>query len=333
MNNITFTHPIFFAFLFILIPIIFFWWKNKKNHHIPFTISSTKGFGEKSTGLAKWLPSLFVLRIVAIISLIIALARPQSVDVSTQVKVTDGVDIVLSMDVSGSMLSRDLKPNRLEALKEVAGDFIKARVNDRLGLVVYSAEAYTKSPVTSDKNVLLNQLSDVKYDRVINDGTGIGVGLGTAINRLKESPAKSKVIILMTDGVNNSGVIDPILAADIAKEYNIKVYTIGIGTNGMAETPVAINEKGDIQYKRMKVEIDEQLMKTIATKTNGKYFRATDKKSLEQIYSEINQLEKTKIDETKYVEKTEWFRPLALLALLCLIIEFLLRRTLFKGIV
>lgn len=333
MNNITFTHPIYLFLLLVLIPIIYFWWKNKKNHHIPFTLSSTKGFGDKPTGLAKWLPSLFVMRMVAITALIIGLARPQSVDVSTKVKVTDGVDIVLSTDVSGSMLSKDLKPNRLEALKEVAADFIKARVNDRVGLVVYAAEAYTKSPVTSDKSALLNQLADVKYDQIIQDGTGIGVGLGTAVNRLKDSPAKSRVIILMTDGVNNSGLIDPLMAADIAKEYKIKVYTIGIGTNGMAETPVAINEKGEIQFQKMKVEIDEQLMKNIASRTGGKYFRATDKKSLESIYDEINQLEKTKIDETKYVQKTEWFRPLALLALLMLVIEFVLRRTLFKGIV
>lgn len=333
MNNITFTHPEYLFLLFILLPIIYFWWKNKKNHHIPFTISSTKGFGVKETGLAKWLPSLFVLRIVAILGLIIALARPQSVDVSSRVKVTDGVDIVLSVDVSGSMLAKDLNPNRLEALKDVASDFIKSRVNDRLGLVVYASEAYTKSPVTSDKNALLNQLSDVKYDPIIQDGTGIGVGLGTAINRLKESPAKSRVVILMTDGVNNSGLIDPLMAADIAKEYKIKVYTIGIGTNGMAEMPVAVNEKGDIQYKKMKVEIDEQLMKNIANRTGGKYFRATDKKTLGAIYDEINDLEKTKIDETKFVQKTEWFRIFALIALFVLVLEFLLRRTLFKGIV
>lgn len=333
MNNIAFTHPIYLWFLLILVPLVYFWWKNKKNHHIPFTLSSTKGFGDKPTGLAKWLPALFVIRLLAIAALVVGLARPQSVDVSTKVKVTDGVDIVLATDVSGSMLAKDLKPNRLEALKDVAAEFIKARVNDRLGLVVYAAEAYTKSPVTSDKNALLNQLADVKYDNIIQDGTGIGVGLGTAVNRVKDSPAKSKVIILMTDGVNNAGLIDPLMAADIAKEFQIKVYTIGIGTNGMAETPVAINDKGEIQYKKMKVEIDEQLMKEIAHRTGGKYFRATDKKTLEEIYNEINQMEKTKIDETKYVHKTEWFRIFALFALLALVSEFILRKTLFKGIV
>lgn len=333
MNNITFTHPGFLFLFLLLIPIIYFWWQNKKNHHIPFTLSTTKGFGEKETGLAKWLPLLFVCKVLAISALIIALARPQSVDVSTKVKVTDGVDIVLAIDVSGSMLSKDLEPNRLEALKDVASEFIQARISDRLGIVVYAAEAYTKTPVTSDKSVVLNSLADVKYDRIIQDGTGIGVGLGTAINRLKDSPAKSKVIILMTDGVNNAGLIDPLLAADMAKEMDVKVYTIGIGTNGMADTPISINERGEIMYKKMKVEIDEELMKTIAHRTNGKYFRATNKKSLEEIYSEINQLEKTKIDETKYVQKTDWFRPFALFAFFILLVEFVLRRTLFKGIV
>ncbi len=243
------------------------------------------------------------------------------------------MDIVLATDVSGSMLSRDLKPNRLEALKSVAADFIKERTDDRLGIVVYAAEAYTKAPVTSDKNMLLNQLADIKYDRIIQDGTGIGVGLATAVNRLKDSKAKSKVVILMTDGVNNSGLIDPQMAADIAKEFKIKVYTIGIGTNGMAETPVSIKPNGELEYKRMKVEIDENLMKIIAQKTGGKYFRATDTKRLENIYDEINQLEKTKIDEQKFVQRTELFRPLALLALVLLLVEFISRKTLFKGFV
>src|SRR5690554_1612374 len=193
--------------------------------------------------------------------------------------------------------------------------------------------SYTKAPVTSDKNVLLNQLADIKYDRIIQDGTGIGVGLATAVNRLKDSEAKSKVVILMTDGVNNSGLIDPQMAADIAKEFNIKVYTIGIGTNGMAETPVAIKPNGELEYKRMKVEIDEELMKSIALKTGGQYFRATDTKSLERIYKEINQLEKTKIDEQNFVQRSELFRPLVLLALILLLAEFISRKTLFKGFV
>lgn len=333
MSNITFLNPQFFWLLLLLLPLGWYWYVNRKNEKVPVKISSIQGFKNSKTLLTKMYPLLFVLRAVAFAALIVALARPQTVDKSTKSKITNGVDIVLATDVSGSMLSRDLKPNRLEALKGVAADFIKQRTDDRLGIVVYAAEAYTKAPVTSDKDMLLNQLADIKYDRIIQDGTGIGVGLATAVNRLKDSKAKSKVVILMTDGVNNSGLIDPQMAADIAKEFKIKVYTIGIGTNGMAETPVAILPNGDLKYDRVKVEIDENLMKTIAQKTGGKYFRATDTKKLENIYDEINQLEKTKIDEQKFVQRTELFRPLALLALVLLLIEFISRKTLFKGFV
>ena len=333
MSNITFLNPQFFWLLLLLLALGWYWYVNRKNEKVPVKISSIQGFKNSKTLLTKMYPLLFVLRAVAFAALIVALARPQTVDKSTKSKITNGVDIVLATDVSGSMLSRDLKPNRLEALKSVAADFIKERTDDRLGIVVYAAEAYTKAPVTSDKNMLLNQLADIKYDRIIQDGTGIGVGLATAVNRLKDSKAKSKVVILMTDGVNNSGLIDPQMAADIAKEYKIKVYTIGIGTNGMAETPVAILPNGDLKYDRVKVEIDEALMKSIAQKTGGKYFRATDTKRLENIYDEINQLEKTKIDEQKFVQRTELFRSLVLLALGLLVIEYLSRKTIFKGFV
>lgn len=333
MSNITFLNPQFFWLLLLLLPLGWYWYVNRKNEKVPVKISSIQGFKNSKTLLTKMYPLLFVLRAVAFAALIVALARPQTVDKSTKSKITNGVDIVLATDVSGSMLSRDLKPNRLEALKSVAADFIKERTDDRLGIVVYAAEAYTKAPVTSDKNMLLNQLADIKYDRIIQDGTGIGVGLATAVNRLKDSKAKSKVVILMTDGVNNSGLIDPHMAADIAKEFKIKVYTIGIGTNGMAETPVSINPNGELEYKRMKVEIDEKLMKTIAQKTGGKYFRATDTKRLQDIYKEINQLEKTKIDEQNFVQRTELFRSLVLFALILLVIEFTSRKTIFKGFV
>ncbi len=333
MSNITFLHPHFFWLLLLLLPLGWYWYTNRKNEKVPVKISNIQGFKATKTLLAKIYPLLFVLRILAFATLVVALARPQAVDQSTKTKITNGIDIVLSTDVSGSMLARDLKPNRLEALKKVAADFIKDRANDRLGIVVYAAEAYTKSPVTSDKNVLLNALEDIKYDRIIQDGTAIGVGLATAVNRLKDSQAKSKVVILMTDGVNNSGLVDPQMAADIAKEFKIKVYTIGIGTNGMAETPVAINPRGELEYKRMKVEIDEELMKSIALKTGGKYFRATDTKSLEKIYEEINQLEKTKIDEQNFVQRSELFRPFVLFALILLLIDFISRKTLFKGFV
>ncbi len=333
MSNITFLHPIFF-WLFLLLPVlVYLWIKNKNKQNVALKISSVKGFQGKKTLLAKLQPALFALRLLAISALIVALARPQTVDTSTKTKSTNGVDMVMAMDVSGSMLAKDLKPNRLEALKVVAGDFVKERTDDRLGLVVYAAEAYTKAPVTSDKNVLLNALRDVKYDQIIQDGTAIGVGLATAVNRLKDSPAKSRVAILLTDGVNNTGLVDPMMAAEIAKEYKIKVYTIGIGTNGMADSPYAITPDGKIQFKKMKVEIDEALMKSIAKTTGGKYFRATDNQSLKEIYNEINQLEKTKIDEQKFVQRNELFRSLALLALILFLIELILRRTIFKGFI
>lgn len=333
MNNSTFLHPHFFWLLLLLLPLTWYWYKNRKNEKVAVKISNTQSFKNKKALMSKVYPLLFVLRAVAYVALVTALARPQSMSHSTSTKTTNGIDIVLAIDVSGSMLARDLKPNRLEALKKVAADFIKERISDRLGIVVYAAEAYTKAPVTSDKNVLLNALHDIKYDRIIQDGTGIGVGLATAINRLKDSPAKSKVVILMTDGVNNSGLIDPQMAAEIAKEFDVKVYTIGIGTNGMAEMPVAIKPNGELEYQRMKVEIDEELMKNIASETGGLYFRATDAKSLETIYEEINQLEKTKIDEQNFVKRNELFRPFVLIALLLLLIEFISRKTIFKGFV
>jgi Ca-activated chloride channel family protein len=231
------------------------------------------------------------------------------------------------------MLAKDLKPNRMSALKRVAAQFVSDRPNDRIGIVVYAAEAYTKTPVTSDKSVILQALDGVKYDQVLQDGTGIGMGLTTAINRLKDSKAKSKVIILLTDGVNNAGFIEPETAAEIAKEFGIKVYTIGIGTNGMAEFPYAIAPDGSFLFRMMKVEIDEQLMKNIAAKTGGKYFRATSNQRLSQIYKEINKLETTEIEELKFYDYDEKYRPFVWLAFGLLCLEFLVRQTYFRNIV
>jgi Ca-activated chloride channel family protein len=239
----------------------------------------------------------------------------------------------MAIDVSGSMLARDLKPNRLESLKKVAADFVKDRPNDRFGIIVYAAESYTKTPVTSDKSIVLDAIRGIKYDNVIQDGTGIGMGLATAVNRLKDSKAKSRVIILLTDGVNNAGFIEPETAADIAKEYGLKVYTIGIGTNGNAESPYAYDPNGKLLYQMMPVEIDEQLMKNIAIKTDGKYFRATSNSKLQEIYEEINKLETTEIEEQKFYNYDEKFRPLIWLAGLLLLIEILLRQTLFRGFI
>lgn len=333
MENITFLHPKFF-WLFTLIPFAIAWYIWKRNKQTAtLKISSIKGFQTTSSWLPKLKPVLFVLRILTLSLIITALARPRTVDISNKTKTTRGIDIVMAIDVSGSMLARDLKPNRLESLKKVAADFVKDRPNDRFGIVVYAAESYTKTPVTSDKSIVLDAIRGIKYDNVIQDGTGIGMGLATAVNRLKDSKAKSRVIILLTDGVNNSGFIEPETAADIAKEYGLKVYTIGIGTNGNAESPYAYAPNGKLMYQMMPVEIDEQLMKNIALKTDGKYFRATSNSKLQEIYKEINKLETTEIEEQKFYNYDEKFRPLIWLAGLLLLIEIVVRQTLFRGFI
>lgn len=333
MNKVTFLNPEFF-WLFALIPILIAWqiWK-RKEQTTTLKMSSLKGFEYSKSILPKLKPMLFVFRILALSSIIIALARPRTVDVSSQTKTTKGIDIVMAIDVSGSMLARDLKPNRMEALKKLAVGFVESRPNDRIGIVVYASEAYTKTPVTSDKAVVLQAMQSIKYDNVLQDGTGIGMGLSTAINRLKDSKAKSKVVILMTDGVNNAGFIEPQTASDIAKEYGIKVYTIGIGTNGNAEFPYAMAPDGTFLFKMMKVEIDEEMMKSIAAKTGGKYFRATSNSKLAAIYEAINKLEKTEIEELKFYDYDEKFRPYVIFALILLLLEIFLRNTIFKSFI
>ena len=333
MNKVTFLNPEFF-WLFLLIPIVIGWQIWKRNEQTAtLKISSLQGFKASKSVLAKLKPMLFVFRLLALSSLIIAMARPRTVDVSSKTKTTKGIDIVMSVDVSGSMLAKDLKPNRMEALKDVAENFVKARPNDRIGLVVYASEAYTKSPVTSDKAVVLDAIRSIKYDNVLQDGTGIGMGLTTAINRLKDSKAKSKIVILMTDGVNNAGFIEPQTASDIAQQYGIKVYTIGIGSNGMADFPYAIAPNGQFLFRMMKVEIDESLLRSIAKNTGGKYFRANSNQKLEAIYNEINKLETTEIQELKFYDYDEKFRPFALFAGLLLLLEIGLRNTLFRSFI
>lgn len=332
MSNFEFMHPEFF-WLFALLPLVAFWlWYTRNRQHAALQMSRGSDF--QVGKLWRWMPVfLWVLRLAALALFIIGLARPRSVDVSSKTKSNKGIDIVMAVDVSASMLARDLKPNRLEALKKVATEFVSNRPNDRIGLVVYTADAYTKTPLTSDKAILEHQLLTIKYDRLLKDGTGIGMGLATAINRVKDSKAKSKVIILMTDGVNNSGFIEPELATSIAQEYGIKVYTIGIGTQGMAEAPYAIAPNGSFLYRQMPVEIDEKLLQSIAQKTAGKYFRATSNTSLKSIYDEINQLETTEIEELRFYDYQEHFRWFVLAGLMLFLLELVLRQTLFKNIV
>lgn len=334
MKEATFLHPEFF-WLFAVLPVAIAWyiWK-RKQQTATLKISSLNAFKAKPSLLGRLKPVLFVLRLLALSAMIVAMARPRTVDVDNKIKTTRGIDIVMAMDVSGSMLARDFKPSRLAALKDVAEDFVDGRPNDRIGLVLYAGEAYTKIPVTSDKALVTDAIKSVKFDdTVLKDGTGIGTGLATAINRLKESKAKSRIIILLTDGVNNAGVIDPRMAADIAKEYGIKVYTIGIGTNGNAEFPYAKTPDGKYLYKMAKVEIDQELMKEIAKKTDGKYFRATSKTKLKAIYDEINKLETTEIEEMKYYNYDEKYRPFAWAALGLLLAEIVARKTLYRSFI
>lgn len=271
-----------------------------------------------------------VFRVLALILLLVALARPQTTFDEEKVT-TEGIDIVLAMDVSSSMLAKDFSPNRLEAAKNEALAFIDGRPRDRVGLVIFSGESFTQCPVTIDHAIMKNQLSQIK-NGLLEDGTAIGMGLATSVQRLKESKAKSKVVILMTDGVNNKGLIDPITASDIALQFGVRVYTIGIGTNGKAMTPVAMSPDGQLIYDYTDVQIDEGLLKQIAQKTGGQYFRATDNKKLKEIYQQIDKMEKTKIEVSAFERKTEKFYVFALLAGLLVLLDLLLRYTLLKSV-
>ena len=329
-KNIVFANPEFFWLLLLLpLMLLWYWFWNKKSQ-ANVTFSTTIAFKKTKSWSDALYHLLFVLRMIAIALIVVALARPQTHSENAKTKITDGIDIVMAIDVSASMLSQDLKPNRFEALKKVASQFVKDRPNDRIGLVIYAGESYTKTPVTTDKSIILNALSEITYGQ-IEDGTAIGMGLATAVNRLKESKAKSRVIILLTDGVNNTGFIDPQTAAELAAEYGIKVYTVGIGTNGMALSPYALNADGSIIYRMQQVDIDESLMKKIAQVTKGRYFRATNNQKLQQIYDEINQMETTKIEEFKYTEVDEKFRWWVLVAGVLLLLEFVLKHTLLRN--
>ena len=332
-EGIYFANPDY-LWLLLALPLLVGWYVfSRKKTQAVLKISSLNGFRAKSSFLAQLQPTLFVLRILSLALIVMALARPQTMDVSTRTKTNKEIDIVMAIDISSSMLAQDLKPNRLTALKRVAASFVDDRMSDRIGLVIYAGESYTKTPITSDRAIVKNALGEIQFEGLIDDGTAIGMGFATSVNRLKDSRAKSKVIILLTDGVNNSGFIDPKIASELAVEYEIKTYTIGLGSNGTARAPIGLLPNGKFQYGMTKVEIDEELLKTIAEKTGGLYFRATDNKKLEEIYEEINKLEKTEIEEFKYYNYDEKFRPLILLALALLFIEWLMRNTLFRSFI
>ncbi|MCF6180587.1 VWA domain-containing protein [Lutibacter sp.] len=332
-NNFEFLHPQF-LWLLLLLPIIAVWYfLNQKKDASTLSVSSLKGFKASPSLISKLKPFLAILRLLAIALLIIALARPRIVAVSKRTKTNKGIDIVMAIDVSASMLARDLKPNRLEALKKVATQFVNQRPNDRIGIVVYAGESFTKTPITSDKRIIRNTIANIKWGE-LDGGTAIGMGLGSAVNRLKGSKAKSKVIILLTDGVNNTGFVDPKTATELAAGLGIKVYTIGLGTNGTASFPYAKDPRtGKLLFRSSPVEIDEGLLKYIAKETGGRYFRATDNTKLKAIYNEINKLEKTKIDEFKYYNYDEKYRELVLLALFLIVLEFVLKNTIFKSFI
>ena len=327
-NNWTFYNPDFLYALALVLLLWIWYYFRQREQAAQLQISSLKGITQNSWK-AKGRHLLFLFRTIALAILIIAFARPQST-LSWEDMTTEGIDIVISMDISGSMLAQDLKPDRLEASKNVAMNFISGRPNDRIGLVIFSGESFTQCPLTTDHQVLQNLFANVKSG-MVEDGTAIGMGLATAVNRLKESEAVSKVIILLTDGVNNQGSVAPLTAAKIAQKFGIRVYTIGVGTKGYAPYPFK-TPFGTTVYQDVEVQIDEETLQNIASVTNGQYFRATSNKALESIYREIDQLERSKIEIKEYHKKKEEFFPLALLALTLLIIEFALRHTIFRSI-
>lgn len=329
MGNLTFAHPWYLLGL-VVVPLMVVWWLiryRKQEAAVQHSdIAVFDGMGKSLRVRLRWLP--YALRCIAVGAMVVALARPQS-QLSRQEMTVEGIDIVMAMDISGSMLAEDFRPNRLEAAKKVASDFIEGRKNDRMGLVVFAGQAFTQVPLTVDHHVLQQQLGGVKSG-VVRDGTALGDGLATAINRIKDSEAKSKVIILLTDGVNNQGSVDPLSAAEIAKMYDIRLYTIGVGSLGKAPYPFR-DQMGRVHYQNIDVEIDESLMRQMAETTDdGRYFRATNKKALQEIFSQIDEMEKSKIDVTQYAQTKDEHTPLLWVALLALAVELLVRWVWFK---
>lgn len=331
-NDITFANKEL-LWLLLVVPFIIAWYIFKnKTYHAELKVSSLSGFeGLKPSLKTRMRHSLVVLRTLAIILLIIVLARPQSRSSWKDIK-TEGIDIVLSLDISTSMLAKDFKPDRLEAAKEIAADFIDSRPNDRIGLVIFSGESFTQCPLTSDHAVIKNLFSGI-HTGMVKDGTAIGDGLATAVARVKDSKAKSKVVILLTDGVNNQGSVPPLTAAEIAKAFGVRVYTVGVGTIGKALSPTGgIYPDGSLEYVYVDVDIDDRTLTEIADMTGGKYFRATDNNKLKEVYKEIDRMEKTIFEEKNFTNKAEHFLPFAIAAAVLLLIEFLLKNNVFRSI-
>lgn len=319
-----------YLFLLLLLTPYIVWYilKHKKNN-ATLQMSDTNIYSDiKKSYKIYLLHAPFILRIIVLSLVILILARPQTTN-NWQNSEVEGIDIMLAIDVSTSMLAEDLKPNRLEAAKDVAAEFISGRPNDNIGITLFAGESFTQCPLTVDHTVLLNLFQSINSG-IVEDGTAVGMGIANAVSRLKDSKAKSKVIILLTDGTNNKGDISPLTAADIAKSFGIRVYTIGVGTNGMAPYPLRV--AGTIQYINTPVEIDEKTLTQIAITTNGNYFRATNNSKLKEVYKEIDKLERTKLNVKQYSKRHEEYQWFALIALLFLLLEFYLRNSILKKI-
>jgi Ca-activated chloride channel family protein len=329
MNQLIFAHPKL-LYLLLLIPAMVAWYIfRQKDSKASLQISTLQSFAKSPVSIKVYLRHLlFALRVIVVALMIIVLARPQTTNTWKNVT-SEGIDIILAIDVSGSMLARDFTPDRLEAAKEIGIKFISGRQTDRMGLVVFSGESFTLCPLTTDHASLINMFKDIKMG-ILEDGTAIGSGLATATSRLKDSNAISRVVILLTDGVNNRGEIAPLTAAEIAKSYGVRVYPVGIGSMGTAPYPV--QTPFGVQYQDMEVKIDEEMLQQVADLTGGKYFRATNNKALEQVYAEIDKLERSKIEITEYNKREERFRIFGMIALALIALEFALRSTVFRSI-
>lgn len=324
-----FLHPKFLYLLLLLIPLTVWYVVRLSKTQASFRLASANAFNGMKPGFRVYMRHFpFILRLLSLALVIVVIARPQSVS-SWEESETQGIDIVMALDVSGSMLAQDLQPDRLQAARKVAAEFITDRSNDNIGLVIFAGESFTQCPLTTDHKVLLNLLNEINFG-MIDDGTAIGLGLATSVNRLKDSQSQSKVVILLTDGTNNSGQIAPLTAADLARSYGIRVYTVGVGTKGMAPTPV--NTPYGIRMQNMPVDIDEETLTEIAAMTGGQYFRAHDTEGLRQVYNEIDEMEKYLISVQNVTRRQELFLPWALAALALILLELLLRRTWLRSI-